>query len=203
MNNGTNDSNNDNVIPLPALPNAEVLAVDAKFRGITEAMDKAIDKLHKHGKSMAEAFEQPCAVLPVPTGRFPAGRVYLFTNDIALVVAQSNSAVVASMPTAVALRTLHGSTPDVLARNPWAAAKWLAVQQAADYVPQWHEQCWHDRFGNTWTVRLVAGGALVVRNGVHLQVVADDEQAEALDLHPVLVEIVADLTDPAAGLAAA
>lgn len=180
-------------IALPALPDAEAMAADRKYRGITDAMDKALDKLHEHGWSLVRLFEEPRAVLPVPADRFPAGRIYVFSDDVALVVKQANGSVMASMPVAAALKTLHAMTPEVLAANAWAAARWEAIQQSPDFVPAWHEQRWLDRFGSAWTVRLIDEGALVSRNGVPMHVVADDVAAEALDLHPVLVEIVADL----------
>ncbi len=200
----TEQTNHDNDnIGLPCLPDAEAMACDGKFRGITPAMDKAIDKLHEDGWSLVQLYEQPNAVLPVPAGRFPAGRVYLFSDSTAVVVKLASGTVLASIPMAAALQTLHSVTPDVLAGNTWAAARWEAVQQESGLAQAWIEERWLDRDGNAWIVRKVDDGHLVTRNGVPVHTVADDLEAEGLELHPVLVEMVADITGPTAVLAAA
>ena len=180
-------------IPMP--PTAG-FAEDQKFRGITAAMDKVLDSLHRDGWSLQRLYEQPLATLPLPAGKFPPGRVYMMTENVAVVVNRTTGSVVTSLPVTAALKTLNQFTPEVLDEDPWAAARWSeflgeASPDDIDISPRWTKQSFFDRNGSIWTVRRVHDGAKIAVNGETAHLVRDDVEAEDLGLHPVLVELVA------------
>lgn len=182
------------VVPMPTAPE-EGFEDDLKYRGMTLTMDKVLDALHRDGWSMARLYRAPLAVLPLPEGKFPPGRVYLFSENVAVVVNEKTGSVITSLPAHAALKTLNLHSPDVLAGDRWASRRWaefLSTASADDVelTPRHHKQSWFDRSGATWTVKRVRDGARVYRDGVLLHTVADGDAAEDLDLHPVLVELV-------------
>lgn len=175
-------------------------AVDDRFKGVTAQQDKVVDALHKDGHTLYQAFTAPDAVLPLPSGRYPKGRVYLFVGDIAVVVKQDNGSVIASLPVKAALETLAEYTPDVIEANSWASARWEELQNdGGDDGPgafrKHHQQSFYDASGARWTVkRTVDGAAGVSRDGAPLHVLRSGDEAEDLGLDPVIAELVEFVT---------
>lgn len=184
--------------PMPAIP--EGLAEDERYRGITPAMDKAIDALHQDGWSIARLFTRPNAALPLPP-KFPPGRSYLFADTVAVVVHNSNGGVVSSLPAVAALQTLHQYTPDLLADDDWAAARWEQLGSSGPIIdphPRWWKQSWFDKDGSIVQVRRTdSGGAVIYRDRRLVREVKDDNEAEDLGFHPITVEMVAHVTGAA------
>jgi hypothetical protein len=187
---------------LPPVPTVPVgLADDEKYRGITPAMDKAIEALHQDGWSVKRLFTEPNAVIPLPP-KFPSGRVYLFADNVAVVANESNGGVIAVLPINAALHTLFKFDPESLLLDEWAAARWEKARDASpdrpidvDPNPRWWRQSWFDRDGSMITVtRTEDGAADIHRDRRFVQRVADDDEAENLGLHPVTVELVALVT---------
>lgn len=187
-------------VPAPALavplPSTDGFAEDAKFRGITAAMDRVLDSLHRDGWSLQKLYEQPLAVLPLPPGKFPPGRVYMCTENVAVVVNRQTGSVVTSLPTTAALKTLNQFTPDVLEDDKWAVGRWEeflteADEDDIDLSPRWYKQSWFDKKGSVWTVRRVHDGVKIYCDGDVVHIVQDDVEAEELNLHPITVEMVA------------
>jgi hypothetical protein len=145
---------------------------------------------------LVRLFTEPNAVLPLPAGKFPPGRVYLFTENVAVVVVRDSGSVIASLPATAALKTLNQYTPDVLDSDPWAVQRWAefldgAGDGEAELAPRWHRQSWFDRDGRVWLVKRIIDGARIYRDGVLVHQVSDDVEAEELGFHPVTVELVA------------
>lgn len=193
------------VAGLPPLPAVGVdFSVDEPFLGITGSQDRVIEALHRDGWTLVRLFTEPRAMLPLPAGKFPPGRVYLFADGVAVVVVKDSGSVVTSLPAVAALKTLLQYTPDVLAGDPWASARWAEYAEALggpgveamqiDSSPRWLRQQWYDRSGSAWTVRHVHDGAKVLKDNELVHLVADADAAEELGLHPVLVELVAYVT---------
>lgn len=184
--------------PIPPIPViTDDFSDDEKFRGVTVVMDKAIEALHRDGWSMERLYRSPNAVLPLPPGKFPAGRVYMFSDGVAVVVNANSGSVITSLPATAALKTLEQNTPKVLAGDEWALRRWTEFLQGssmedADLTPRWWKQSWFDRAGSIITVRRnPEGGAKVFRDGVLTASVADDDEADELGLDPITVEMVA------------
>jgi hypothetical protein len=193
------------VAGLPPLPAVGVdFSVDEPFLGITGSQDRVIEALHRDGWTLVRLFTEPRAMLPLPAGKFPPGRVYLFADGVAVVVVKDSGSVVTSLPAVAALKTLLQYTPDVLAGDRWASARWAEYAEALggpgveamqiDSSPRWLRQQWYDRSGSAWTVRHVHDGAKVLKDNELVHLVADADAAEELGLHPVLVELVAYVT---------
>ena len=180
-------------VPMPATMG---FAEDQKFRGITAAMDRVLDSLHRDGWSLQKLYEQPLAVLPLPEGKFPPGRVYMMTDSVAVVVNKQTGLVITSLPVTAALKTLNQFTPKVLEGDEWAMSKWEEFLTAADeddidLSPRWYKQSWFDKTGAIWTVRRVHDGVKIYKDGDQVHLVQDDVEAEDLGLHPITVEMVA------------
>lgn len=183
---------------LPPLPAATVdFSTDDAYRGVTPTQDKVLDALHRDGWTLQRLYTSPSAALPLPTGKFPPGRAYLFSDTVAVVVNRANGSIITSLPAIAALKTLNQYTPDVLVNDEWASERWAGFLESADeddteLVPRWWKQSWFDRKGSIWTVRRSReGGARIYRDGEFQHEVADDDEAEDLDLHPITVELVA------------
>lgn len=134
-------------------------------------------------------------------GGVPARPRLLFTPNVAVVVDAATGCVHATLPTSAALKTLEESSPHVLAGDTWATQRMAeldASPAATDPAPRWHRQTWFDRTGSIWTARRVADGVQIARDNAPLHVVSDDEEAENIGLHPILVEFVAELMPDAA-----
>lgn len=180
---------------LPPLPVAGRFEEDRKYRGTTAAMDKVLDAVHRDGWSLEQLFREPLAVLPLPEGKFPPGRVYLFTENVAVVVESATGVVVASLPVRVALDTLHRYSPQVLAGDGWASQRWAETAAAGGgnggAVPRWWKQTWIDGDGSVWVLRRSGGpGVRVFRDGTLVGSPADGDAAEGAGFHPVVVELV-------------
>lgn len=94
---------NEFVVPLPPLPSENPgFPEDEPFRGITKHMDLALEHLHAEGWSLRRLYASPNAVIPLPTPRFPAGRVYLFSDHAAIVVDRSTGRIATTLPVAAA-----------------------------------------------------------------------------------------------------
>jgi hypothetical protein len=181
--------------PIPVI--GDDFSEDEKFRGVTVVMDKAIEALHRDGWSMDRLYRTPNAVLPLPPGKFPPGRTYMFSDGVAVVVNAGNGSVITSLPATAALKTLEQNTPEVLAADEWASRRWAeflvgSSMEDADLTPRWWKQSWFDRAGSIITVRRNPdGGAKVFKDGVLTASVADDDEADELGLDPITVEMVA------------
>lgn len=178
---------------LPPLPGGGVdFSVDEKFKGTSISQDRALEALHKDGWTLHRIFTEPHAVLPLPTAKFPEGRVYLFGDSVTVVVQKDNGRVIASLPTRAALRTLDELTPDVLEDNEWAAEQWASTEDSAmDTQRRWHKQSMYLKDGSRWTVRRTNdGSADITKDGALAYTVANGDEADDLNLEPAIVELV-------------
>jgi len=179
---------------LPPLPGGtQDFPEDEMFVGTSPAQDRALVNLHKDGWSLTRLFSSPNAVLPLPTPQFPAGRVYLFSDNVALVVDQATSRIIASLPARAAMRTLDDSTPEVLEEDGWASEYWERTEDTAiDVQKRWYKQSFHAVDGSRYTIRRnPEGTADIVKDGAILHAgVRSGDEADELDLEPAIAELV-------------
>jgi hypothetical protein len=181
-------------IPLPA--GVQDFPEDDVYRGVSSAQDRALLNIHKDGWSLQQLFSIPNAVLPLPEPKFPPGRKYLFSDNVAVVVDQNSGRIVASLPARAALRTLDDLTPEVLEESEWATEYWeRTADTAIDTQQRHHKQTFHHRDGSRWTVRRTAtGGADIIKDGALVTTVADIDEAESLEEDPNMELAIIELT---------
>jgi len=186
---------------LPPLPGTGVdFTIDDKYRGSNSVQDRIIDSLHQDGWTLHRLFTNPNAVLPLPPVKFPAGRVYMFSDGMAVVVERATGRIVASLPIRAALRTLDELTPDVLEADTWASACWTRIADGGvDTQRRHHKQAFHDANGSLYIVRRMPNGtADVIKDGTILhEGVRNADEADELDLEPVIAEMVQYVVDHA------
>lgn len=94
------------------------------------ATKQAMAALHQSGWSLLRLFEDPLAMFPVAPRRSGPGRVFLFSDRVALVVVQRSGKVEVVLRTEDALACLRADSPELLEAHPWAAQHLAGFERA-------------------------------------------------------------------------